>query len=107
MKEKLYIKDGSFYRGKEKVPPVFGDAEQIKILQEEERFMDGLRNDGIDLGDDWMEYEDNVPPDQFRCLCGEFVETELKEIETCYSCGKEYKIELSEYSYQLVAKIQE
>jgi predicted RNA-binding Zn-ribbon protein involved in translation (DUF1610 family) len=35
--QKLVLRDGHFWRGNEKVPPKFGDIEQIKLLKEAEK----------------------------------------------------------------------
>jgi hypothetical protein len=106
MKEKLYIKDGSFYRGKEKVPPVFGDAEQIHLLKMEEIMVNELKEDGIPLGEDWMGVLDELTSYEFRCICKNMIIC-CDDLITCGRCRRNYKIEISEYFYSEVAKIRE
>ena len=121
MKEKLYIKDGSFYRGKEKVAPVFGDTEQIALIKEHEKYFELAKEAGgpmVEFDRSERVYVDVTAG--FTCLCGRelkihwedkdeyFDESDtLGECKRCDRCKRNYILEVSETTGDTIAKIQE
>jgi len=52
--QKLVLKGGKFYRGKELVPIEFGNWEQIKLIEEKQEELKAIHGEGL-IVDVWVE----------------------------------------------------
>jgi hypothetical protein len=64
----LILRNGKFYDGDKEVPPEFGNKEQIKIIREQERLVEDLKGEGLEIE---IEAEEKwTLSAHFKCICG-------------------------------------
>lgn len=106
MESKMKLKDGKFFRDGNPVPLEFGNAEQIRLINEQQEQIRALTHEGYWIEPNVYPYENGVRADvEFDCLCGNRIwimeradsigkswDALCRKSHTCSKCNRSYKI---------------